>query len=392
MRALAAVATLLTLALLVSEVAMQPSGTDRAQLIAVFGAVAALAVVVALALRAWSPRSVRTAVIGVTLAALGIAGVAVLVSATSMFLSRHDLVLVLVALGLGVTLGVTVALTVTRDLLDDVRAIRTTAAAVASGDRSARTGVVRRDEIGALAGTLDEAIAQLAAADDERRETEQARRQFLASVSHDLRTPLTSLRSAIEALRDGMAQDPDRYLAAMEHDVRMLSSLVEDLFLLARIESGGLELDPQPIDLAELADGVIETVRPVAQQRGIEVTLARPGVVAVAGSPRELSRVLRNLLDNAVRHAPDGSTVRVRVDGQDVPAVTIEDDGPGFSEDFVAVAFDRFTRADDARVRDGAGAGLGLAIARGLVEAHGGTVSARPGPGGRVTVTLPASR
>ncbi|MDX1657399.1 MAG: HAMP domain-containing sensor histidine kinase [Nitriliruptorales bacterium] len=389
MRFLAAIVVGVTAALLISEAAMQPSGEERLALLALFGGVAVLAAGVAVALRRWSPRSLRTTVLAITFAAIGVAAVAVVGSATSMFISAHDLKLVLVALGLGLGLGSIVALTLTRDLLADLTAIGRAAKRVAAGDRSVTTGVERRDEIGALAATLDDAIVRLRHADEERREVDAARRRFLASIGHDLRTPLTSLRSAIEALQDGLVDDPDRYLAAMRTDVALLSSLVEDLFLLARIESGVLELDRQPIDLAELADGVIEAVRPAADAANVTVVLDAPGPVPVVGSPRELSRVLRNLLDNAVRHAPPGSEVRVQLEGEGGPSVTIRDDGPGFSEDFLEVAFESFTRADEARVRDGAGSGLGLAIAHGLVDAHGGEIRAFPGPGGKVTVTLP---
>lgn len=390
MRTLAGLALVLAAALLVSEILMQPATADRIQLAVVFGAVAVVAAATVVAVRRWSPRSLRAAVVMIALVAVGIAGVAVGAAATSMFLSSHDLTLVLVALGLGVALGVVVALALTRDLLADLTAIRATAQAVADGDRGRRTGVMRNDEIGALAVTLDDAITHLDRAEAERREADAARRRFLANVSHDLRTPLTSLRSAIEALQDGLADDPARYLAAMRRDVELLTSLVEDLFLLARIESGGLRLDRQDVDLAELADGVIEAVHPTARTRDVAITLERPGRVPVSGSPRELSRVLRNLIDNAVRHAPTGSTVRVQVASDTIPTLTVTDDGPGFSKDFLPVAFDSFTRADEARVRDGAGAGLGLAIARGLVVAHGGDITARPGPGGHVTIQLPA--
>ena len=389
MRLVAAIVLGVTVALLVSEAAMQPSQQERLTLLALFGAVALLAVGVGFGLRRWTPRSLRVTVVAIAFAAIGVAAAAVVLSATSMFISTHDLKLVLVALGLGLALGSMVAFTLSRDLLADVTAIRETAHAVASGRRDARTGVDRRDEIGALAATLDDAIVELELAEQQRQEMEDARRRFLASIGHDLRTPLTSLRSAIEALQDGLADDPARYLAAMRTDVALLSSLVEDLFLLARIESGGLALDRQPIDLAELADGVIEAVRAHAATKQVEVVLETSGSVPVVGSPRELSRVLRNLLDNAIRHTPTGSEVRVELNGDDAPTVTVRDEGPGFDEEFLEVAFDSFSRADEARVRDGAGSGLGLAIARGLVTAHGGEIRARPGPGGTVTVTLP---
>jgi two-component system, OmpR family, sensor histidine kinase BaeS len=388
-RIIAAVVVVLAVALLVSEAAMQPATADRIRLVAVFGAVGVLAAGVAHLFGRWSPRSLRSSMIGTALVAVGVTAVAVIASATSMFLSSHDLVLVLVAVGLGVALGIAVARTVTRDLQRDLAAIRATARGVARGQRSVRTGVTRSDELGALARTLDDAIEAIEHTETEREELDAAQRRYFANISHDLRTPLTSLRSAIEAMQDGLADDPDRYLAAMARDVELLSSLVEDLFLLARIQSGGLELDRQTVDLAELADGVVDTVRPYARQRGVQLCLEGRRAVPVDASLPELSRVLKNLLDNAVRHSPDGSTVRVVIGADGGPTLTVSDEGPGFPDDFLANAFDLFTRADEARVRDGGGAGLGLAIARGLVEAHGGDISARPGPGGVVTVRLP---
>jgi signal transduction histidine kinase len=393
MRAVAAVILVLTLALLAGEAAMQPAAADRVRLLAVFGGVAVLAVGVGYAFRRWPARSLGTSVIGIAIVAVAVPAVAVIASATSMFISSHDLRLVLVALGLGVTLAVLVALTLTRDLQRDLGAIRTTARAVAGGTPSARTGVTRSDEIGTLAETLDDAIAAIERTEAERGELEEARRQFFANISHDLRTPLTSLRSAVEAMQDGLVDEPDRYLEAMARDLELLTSLVGDLFLLARIQSGGLELDRQTLDLAELADGVIDTIRPLARQRQVALRLESGHATPVSASPRELSRVLMNLLDNAVNHSPEGSTVRVIVGSDSAPTLTIADEGPGFPEDFLVTAFRSFTRADQARVRGaagaGAGAGLGLAIAKGLVEAHGGAIAARPGPGGVVTVRLP---
>lgn len=380
------------LALLAAEVTMQPSSHDRVVLVGVFASVAVLVAGAAGVLGRLTQRlaSLHTAVLVTSIAAVAAAAAAILASAASMFLSGHDLRLVLIALGLGVALGVVLAASVTRPLEADLLAIRQTAGRVAAGDRDVRTGVVRADEVGDLARALDDMIGRLADAEAERSRMEDARREFLASVGHDLRTPLTSLRGAIEAIEDGLVEDPSRYLAAMRSDVRLLSSLVDDLFLLSRIESGALHLEREPVDLTELADEAVEAMRHVGRARAVSVDLDADGSLPVAVSTPEIGRVLRNLLDNAVRHTPDGGRVLVRTRRDDDRAVIeVVDEGPGFPPDFVDRAFESFARADGARQRDGSGAGLGLAIARGLVDAHGGVVTALPGPPGHVTVALP---
>ncbi len=391
MRALLAVVAVLVVAgLLVAEGTMQPSSQDRAVLYGIFAAMAAATAAAGWALPKLAKRfrSVRTSVQMVALASVVVAGGAVGVAAVSMFLSAHDLRLVLVALGLGVGLGLSLAITVARPLAADLQTLAGTASRVGGGDLGARTGIQRPDEVGVVATAMDQMAARLEAVEDERGRTEAARRALLAAVGHDLRTPLTSLQAAVEALQDGLAPDPERYLRSMSRDLEMLRGLVEDVFLLARIEAG-LELEPVPVDVAELADGVVETVQPVAGKRGVEVRLEAGGPVVVHGDPRSLSRVIRNLLDNAVRHAPEGSGVVVEVSGGAEATVRVSDQGEGFPAEFAALAFDSFTRADRARSRAGGGAGLGLAIARGLVEAHGGRVWIEHGDGGRVAFAVP---
>jgi signal transduction histidine kinase len=171
----------------------------------------------------------------------------------------------------------------------------------------------------------------------------------------------------------------------------VLSALVDDFFLLSRIESGRLDLHPTAVDLTEVADEAIEALAPVAASRQVTVVLAAHARVHVRGNPTALGRVIRNLIDNAIRYAPAGSQVRVTVGDQGNPSVRVDDDGPGFPDDFSETAFDRFTRADASRARATGGAGLGLAIARGLIEAHGGRIWLEGPPGGHVAFELPAA-
>jgi signal transduction histidine kinase len=180
------------------------------------------------------------------------------------------------------------------------------------------------------------------------------------------------------------------YLSGMERQVRALSALVDDLQLHSRLVSGTIELQRQHVDLTELADETMETMRPLAESRNVELLLEARQRVTVAADGPQLARVIRNLLDNAIRHAPDGSVVLVHVEQTDHhAALRVVDQGTGFPDDFRDRAFDPFTRADPARDTRTGTAGLGLSIARGIVTAHDGTVGLGPGPGGVVELTLP---
>jgi signal transduction histidine kinase len=380
----------LVVALVVAEATMQPTSGERAQLLVVFGLSAIVAATLGAVMRTSTRRSLRSSVLGTALAAVVVAGATVALSAGSMFLSGHDLRLVLVALALGVGLAIVLATGLSDSLVNDLRSVARTARRVGQGRRDEATGVDRPDEVGQLAAAVDAMVARLAEADEERTRVAAARRELLVSVGHDLRAPLTSLRAAVEALRDGVVDDPPAYLRTMAHEVELLGSLVDDLFLLARIEAGGLDLQRERLDLAELGHEAVEAVTPLARDDGISVHLDVDAAVFVEGSGRELRRVLRNLLTNAIRHSPAGGTVWVEVGDGPTASVVVRDEGPGFDADLVERAFEPFTRGDPARGREG-GAGLGLAIVAGLVDAHGGSVAASPGPGGRVRVDLPIS-
>jgi two-component system sensor histidine kinase BaeS len=378
--------------LVVFEISMQPTAEDRFQLGLIFLLVAVLAGVLALVLR-WAGRrsdSIRRSVLVVGLAGLVIAAVTVGFAAQQMFLSSHDLNLLFVVLVFAIATTVAFAVSVSGDLTRDLEATAAAARRIQAGDLGARTGVVRADEVGTVAETFDRMAGDLEQQDAERRAHETARRQFLAAIGHDLRTPLSSLRAAIEALEDGLAPDPDRYLRSMDRDVGALSSLVDDLFLLSRLEEGSVEIERKAIDVTELADEAIEVLTPLATSVEVRLELkADQRVVAVGGS-EAVSRVLRNLLDNAIRFAPAGSAVVVEVRTDDGAVVRVLDDGPGFDPEFVSEAFERFSRGDPSRERSTGGTGLGLAIARSFVEALNGSIWAESGPGGCVGFRLPA--
>jgi len=384
-RTILAVILVVAIVLLVAELTMDVTPADRTQLYLIFGVMALTTFVAAvLSLRlAGRFHSLRTSLTVIAYAAVVVTGAAVAVAALTMFIEPHDLTLVLVAIGLGVGLGSVIAGAVARPLTSDLEAISRTAQRVGAGDLSARTAVSRNDELGRAAAALDETIATLQASEIERR-------NLLSAIGHDLRTPMGSMQAAVEALQDGVAPDPQAYLRGLSLDLEHLRHLVDDLFLLARVESGRLELSPIGVDMAELADEAVEAVTPVAARRKVTLTVDGPGHVAVQGDPAALGRVLRNLLANAIRHSPESGEVRVLVnrDGSDA-ITTVVDEGPGFPAEMGNRAFERFVRADDSRSRESGGTGLGLAIAKSIIEAHGGSITIEQGPGGRVRFSVP---
>jgi signal transduction histidine kinase len=246
---------------------------------------------------------------------------------------------------------------------------------------------------GALAAWL---ATSLVVEDRSRREVEAARRRLVASVSHDLRTPLASLRLLVESIDDGVVtgETRDRYLGEIRTHVGVLSGLIDDLFELSRIEAGEISWTMGQIELRELVGDTVAAMRAPAAARGVSLAAELPpGELLARANAEKLQRVLFNLIQNAIRHTPaDGSvTVRARTVGDGVE-VEIADDGDGIAVEDRDQVFDAFYRGGDPAARDEQGAGLGLAISRAIVEAHGGHIwFDGAAPGTRVLFTLQAS-
>src|SRR5439155_15476399 len=191
------------------------------------------------------------------------------------------------------------------------------ARALAGGDLAARVDAGGGDELAALAAEFNRMAAQLAAADDQRGRMESTRRELIAAISHDLRTPLASLRVMTEALADGLVEDPAttaRYLATMRGQIGHLSSLIDDLFELAQIDAGALRLELQRASLADLVSDAIEGMRPQAAAKGVRLEgSVAPGIGPALIAPQKIERVLYNLVTNAVRHTPAGGSVMISV-------------------------------------------------------------------------------
>jgi signal transduction histidine kinase len=314
-----------------------------------------------------------------------VAGVALFVGV--MFVSRHDALLtVLLTVDCGV-LALWAALVLGRRALGDLDDVRATLDAVGAGRRDVLTGAAPTDELGRLAADVDVMVGRL-------HDEEQARGRLLTAVSHDLRTPLTALRLLAEAIGDGVVDDHDRvdYARRMGTHLTALSALVDDLFELTRVRSGDLGARTERVRLDLLVAETIDAMRPTAAAGAVEVRSELAPELAVArANPDKVQRVLFNLIQNAIRHTPPDGNVTVRalaLPGE--VEIQVSDTGSGIPAPLRDRVFEPFFRADASRTD--AGAGLGLAIAQAIVEAHGGRIwVAQPATGASVRFRLPGA-
>ena len=317
-------------------------------------------------------------------------------SAELMFASEHDLLLAIVLLvfagGIAMILGYFLSSTVT----ERIDLLKAAAEKLSQGDLQTRVPVQGRDEVSALAVTFNQMAEQLQAADQKQRELESLRRDLIAWVSHDLQTPLTSMRAILEALSDGIVDDPEtvkRYLNTAQRDVRSLSALIDDLFQMAQLDAGGFPLHRAPASLNDLVSDTLESFTELAKQQGITLEgQVESDVDPVFMDTQAIGRVLNNLISNALRHTPPEGRVSVwvRRAGSRVE-VTVSDTGEGIRAEDIPHIFERFYRGEKSRNRGTGGAGLGLAIARGIVRAHGGDirVESEVGKGTHFTFHIP---
>jgi signal transduction histidine kinase len=341
---------------------------------------------------------------------VGIALLNIFLTAQLMFISKHDLPLLVLLLLFAAVVSLGLGYALSQALAQRVTALHQGARALSGGDLAARVEVGGADELAALAQEFNQMAAQLALGAEERARLEIARRDLIAAISHDLRTPLSSLRVMTEALADGLVDDPAttaRYLATMRGQIAHLSGLIDDLFELAQIDAGALRLELQRASLDDLISDALEGIRPQANAKGVQLQgSVAPGVGAVLVAPQKIERVLYNLVTNAIRHTPSDGVVTIsassEVAGLSAEAqnpkyktqhwvlVEVADTGEGIAPEDLPWIFDRFYRGEKSRSRATGGAGLGLAIARGIVEAHGGRIWAESaGRGARIRFTLP---
>ncbi|WP_051393180.1 sensor histidine kinase [Glycomyces arizonensis] len=352
-----------------------------------------------LVLRRLRRRPARVQTMTVALSSVLVAATGVVTAALAMFISLHDLVLLFVVfiVASGVAFGAA------WQLGDDIGAGAQQVGAYArtmvgrDGRISAERApaVTGPGELAALAGELADVSRRLEESQRRERALESSRRELIAWVSHDLRAPLATIRAMAEALDDDVVDDDatvKRYHAQIRTDAERLTALVDDLFELSRINSGSLRLGAEKVDLCDAVADSLAGASAAADVKRVTVVERLAPTPPVEVSAREFCRALDNLFDNAVRHTPPGGTVLIEADGADGAAlVHITDECGGIPEPDLPRVFDIAFRGDEARQRDERGGGLGLAITRGLIEAHGGTVAvANAGRGCRFTVRLPA--
>ncbi|MGH3003646.1 MAG: sensor histidine kinase [Gaiellaceae bacterium] len=326
--------------------------------------------------------------IGLQLAGLAFLSVcvplaAVLLSGWVMFHMGADVKILAVAAG-SATAAVVAGLLLAHSIARPLRQLGTAAGLIAAGDLAARAPTTERGELRTLSTAFNTMAASVEQLFD-------ARRELVAWASHDLRTPLASLRALVEAAEDGLIE-PSDYLPTLRHQTSTLSKLIDDLFELAQIDAGALTLQLQRTDIADIIYSTLQTLRPEATTRHINLTSQAATGTTVRVAPEKIERVLANLIANALHHTPADGSIAVRVEEHPPQIyVHVEDTGTGIDPAASTRIFERFFRAD--RARSGGGAGLGLAIAQGLIEAHGGQIWAenQPNGGARVSFSLPTT-
>ena len=283
-------------------------------------------------------------------------------------------------------LGIAIVWLLSRRTLAPLQGLGEAARRLGRGDLSQRAQTNGPREIQQLAHNFNTMAAEL-------EEAERHRRNLTADIAHELRTPLSNIQGYLEAIRDGLVQPTPETLDTIHGQALQLSLLVEDLRLLAQVESGDLHLERAPVQMDELLRSSVEAVRPRADAKSLTLTLTtQPGLPPAEIDGARISQVISNLLENAITHTPqDGSvTVSAQAEAGQVE-VSVLDSGPGIAPEDLPRLFDRFYRGDPSRSRSTGGTGLGLTIARRLVEAHGGSIDVHSvvGEGSRFTIRLP---
>ncbi|MGF7237297.1 MAG: sensor histidine kinase [Frankia sp.] len=336
----------------------------------------------------------------VTVAAVSASTVA---SAQEMFISDQDSRLTLIIVGTSGVFAVLAAVGLGGPAVAGVATLREAARRL--GDESFEPlPTPPTSELAGLADELESTHTRLVEARERERALEASRRELIAWVSHDLRTPLAGIRAMAEALEDGVVNDQvtvTRYLRRMRVDADRLAGMVDDLFQLSRLNAGTLRLSPSRVLLNDIVSDALAAADPLARAKGVRLLGQSAPTVAIEVDVREISRVLANLLVNAIRHTPGGGAVEVAAGwaraSNPIAYLSVRDSCGGIPPDDLARLFDVGFRGEVARspaatgpVGAAAGAGLGLAIARGIVEAHEGEIQVRNAPGGcRFLVKLP---
>ncbi|MFE7379199.1 sensor histidine kinase [Streptomyces zhihengii] len=344
------------------------------------------------ALRVLRHRSVAVSLAVVAAVAVGAMLAGTLAVAWAMFLSPHDLAVVTTVVAMAAAVSLATALLLGRQVVRRCRELVT--AARGFGERGTFTAPPEPApaEFAALSGELARTSDRLAASRERERALETSRRELVAWISHDLRTPLAGLRAMSEALEDGLAEDPARYHRQMRTEVDRLNAMVGDLFELSRIHAGALTLTRTRMSLYDLVGEALAGADALARQRGVHLAGDNVPPLPIEADGRELTRALSNLLVNAIHHTPADGTVAIAAERRAASVVlSVTDACGGIPDEDLSRVFDTGWRGTPARTPP-SGAGLGLAIVRGIAEAHAGRADVRNVTGGcRFELTLPAA-
>lgn len=394
------VSAIVILSLVVFYLLMQPPAFDLGLMTGLLAVTAAISFVVGYAAYrfGWIERSptMRWTLLGSYILSSLLTFLNVWMTARLMFANDHDLLLATVLLGFATGIAVVLGYFFTSALIDRINQLQGAAQSVAHGDLSVRVPAQGNDELAMLARTFNDMAEELRFAQSKQHELDTLRRDLIAWVSHDLQTPLASIRAIVEALADGVVEEPEtvqRYLRTANREINDLSFLIDDLFQVAQIDAGGLVLERNENSLADLISDTLESFTGLAEQRGVSLRgdIQADLDLVYMDAPR-IGRVLNNLVSNALRHTPAGGHVEVCASCQTgLVRVEVSDNGPGIPPDDLPHIFERFYRGEKSRSRLTGGAGLGLAIARGIVEAHSGQIGVEStlGEGTRFFFVLP---
>lgn len=330
-------------------------------------------------------------------AALGSILGATVAAAILMFVSDQDAVMICVITVFAGVVAVRSAQLLGSRVLAEVDRLRSGLDAVAEGRRDVRMQTGGRDELARLAAAADAMVARLAAEESRREAAERARRDLVAAASHDLRTPIASLRLMTDAIGDNLVDERTRhrYHRAMQTNIEALSGLIDDLFELSSLEAGEITWSMKHVQLADLIDEAVAAMRPQALAKRVAVRAElREPIAPARADPEKLQRVLFNLIQNAIRHTPADGSVTVRAEGSPTGVeIEVADTGGGVDPADRSRVFEAFYRAGPDKSRSTPGAGLGLAISRSIIEAHGGRIWLESeGVGTQVRFSLPLER
>jgi signal transduction histidine kinase len=335
----------------------------------------------------WMNRSpnISTALLGSYALACLLTFINVWLTARLMFADQHDLLLGTILLIFAGAIAMALGYLLSSSFIERIHFIDQAAKKIANGNLSIRVPVEGRDELADLANSFNQMASQLQESAENQKQLETLRKELIAWISHDLQTPLASISAIIEALADDVVEDPQtekRYLTTAKRSIDDLSHLIDDLFQMAQIDAGGLPLNYESVSISDLISDILESFTELAKRNGV-ILKGSVGseLEMVPMDPKQINRVLNNLIKNAMQHSKEGGYIAVGAhqSGKDV-IVEVRDNGKGIPPEDLEYIFDPFFSGEKSRRKLIGGSGLGLTISKGIIEAHGGNIEVKSDP------------